>query len=131
MFPAAGVPKVPYTPCCLGVLLPPIQVHSRVEGLSSQRSLKSAVPLEVTPVPPKSQKLPLISVQLAAEARLPGVFPVAGVPNVPYTPVWPHCFEAPITMQFRVLLPPTHAHSWVRGLNSQISSRVPYWPALS
>ena len=57
------------------------------------------------PQPPKSQKFPLLSVQLEADARLPGMFPAANVPNVPYTPYWP-----------AVLLPPIHAHWFVEGL---------------
>ena len=46
MFPAAAEPKVPYTPAWQTsllqdmVLLPPIQAHSREEGLNSQRSLR-------------------------------------------------------------------------------------------
>jgi hypothetical protein len=69
------------------VLLPPIQVHCCVEGLNSQRSLSSPkFPLASAPSPPKSQKLPLLSVQVAALSRPPGVLPGEGVPNVPYTP---------------------------------------------
>ena len=41
-----------------------------------------------------------MSVQVAALARLPGVFPVAGILNVPYTP-------ATIPLLPNVLLPPS------------------------
>ena len=105
MFPAANTPNVPYTPGWPTVLLPPIHAHSFVEGLYCQRSLRPAsLPSASTPKPPKSQKLPLLSVQLAATMRLPGMFPAANVPNVPYSPDWPQL------RQGTVLLPPIHAH---------------------
>ena len=72
------------------VLLPPIHVHSCVEGWNSHRSFSSPkFPLASTPSPPKSQKLPLLSVQVAALSRAPGMLPAAAAPNVPYTPGWP------------------------------------------
>src|ERR1035437_6906878 len=102
MLPAAGAPNVPYTPDWPTVLLPPIQAHSFVEGLNSQRSLRSPkLPLASKPAPPKSQRLPLLSVQFEAYQRLLGMFPAAGVPNVPYTPNWP-----------TTSLPPIQVHSF-------------------
>ena len=84
MLPALGVPMVPYTPAWLAVLLPPIHVQRPVLGLNLQRSFSvPPFPLVSKPIPPKSQRLPLLSVQVAGETRLPGMFPADGVPNVP------------------------------------------------
>ncbi len=110
MFPAAGVPNVPYTPAwpplLPTVLLPPIHAHRFVEGLSSQRSLRLPLLLLASkPSPPKSQRLPPVSVQLLAAPRLPGTFPAAGVPNAPYTP-------GVIPLLGIVLLPPIQVHSF-------------------
>ena len=54
-------------------------------------------------MPPESQKLPAGSVQLVAKSRLPGMFPSAGVPNVPYTPDRPKALPS-------MLLPPIQVH---------------------
>ena len=70
------------------------------------------------PQPPIIQKLPLMSVQYSASARPPGMFPAAGIPNVPYIPGWP-----PLTPT--VLLPPIHPHCRVNGTNTQSSFRSP------
>ena len=89
MFPAAGVPNAVLTPGVLGLLVT-VQVHSFVERLNIQRSLRTPSILTTVPTlpawPPKSQKLPLLSVQLTVSSRPPGMFPAAGTPNVPYTP---------------------------------------------
>lgn len=63
LFPAAGEPNAPYTPGRWPIG-PPTQVHSLVEGLYSHRSPK--VPPPYVPSPPKSHKLPLLSVQRPA-----------------------------------------------------------------
>ena len=68
------------------VLLPPIHVHCLLVGLNSQRSFSAPkFSLASNPSPPKSRKLPLLSVQVAALSRPPGMLPAEGVPNVPYT----------------------------------------------
>src|ERR1019366_5034555 len=86
------------------MLLPPIQVHSTEEVSNSQTSLRyPCEPPASRPSPPKSQRWPLLSVQLAAVRRLPGRFPAAGVPKVPYTP--PGRAHRPF-LQFDVLIPP-------------------------
>jgi hypothetical protein len=78
---------VPYMSGWLTLWLPPIHAHWFVEGLNSQRSLRTpSPPLASKPMPPKSQRWPLMSVQLEALERLPGIFPPAGVPNVSYKP---------------------------------------------
>ena len=81
----AATPCVPYTPFpsdVLPVLLPLIHVHILVVGLNSQRSLRK--PFGALPpgphFPPKSQKLPLLSIQLTAPNRPPVTFVVAGAP---------------------------------------------------
>ncbi len=77
MFPAAGVPTVPYTPgwphtgALLvqegSALLPPIHAHWLVDVLYSHRSFRSPnAPLPSMPDPPNSQKLPLLSVHVDA-----------------------------------------------------------------
>src|ERR1035438_571353 len=92
-----------YSPVWLMVLLPPIHTHTFVVGLNSQRSLrKPKLPSASLPEPPKSQRLPLRSVQLEAPLRAPGQFPADGIPSVPYTPNWPF-----------VLLPPIQVHWFV------------------
>ena len=107
------------------MLLPPIHAHSFVEGLYSQMSLRLPLLLLASkPEPPKSQKLPLLSVQLEANSRLPGMFPAANTPNVPYTPGWPPLLPT-------VLLPLIHAHSFAEGLYSQRSLRLPPLPLAS
>ena len=115
-FPDASVPSVPYTPSWLAELLPPIQVHSFEEGLYFHRSLSA--PAESHP--PKSQRLPLLSLQFTAMVRLPGMFPAAGVPSVPYTPDW-----------LAKLLPPIQVHSLVETVNFHRSLRSPFVPAES
>ena len=60
-----------------------IHAHSLVEGLNSHRSSKTEPPDELSLPPPKSHKFPLASVQPTAPARPGGMFPAAGVPNVP------------------------------------------------
>ena len=55
-----------------------------------QRSLRFPNVLSVSqPDPPKSQKLPLLSIQLLVHSRPPGRLVAAGVPNTPYTPGLP------------------------------------------
>jgi hypothetical protein len=88
--------------------LPPIQAHWLVDGLNSHKSFSSpklfVLPLASQPKPPKSHKLPFLSIQVTLLVRLPGVFPGAGVPKVPDTP---DC--APVMLD-TVLLPLIHAH---------------------
>lgn len=84
MFEFEGVPIVPYTPEAPhaeeavqagSTLLPAIQAHSPVDGLYSHRSLSNPPPMnemESSPSPPKSQRLPLLSVQVIAHSREPG-----------------------------------------------------------
>ena len=60
-----------------------IHAHTLVEGLNSHRSSKTEPPDELSLPPPKSHKFPLASVQPTAPARPGGMFPAAGVPNVP------------------------------------------------
>src|ERR1700676_3469829 len=104
------------------VLLPPIHVHWLVDGVNFHRSLRKPVfPLASRPAPPKSQKLPLLSVQLTAEKREPGVLPAAGTPNVPYTAVREWVFPA-------VLLPAIQVHRPEEGSNSQRSLSMPQLP---
>src|ERR1017187_3127794 len=58
-----------------------------VGGGYTQRSLSAPkLPLASRPSPPKSQRLPLLSVQLVASSRPPGMFVLAGDCSVPYTP---------------------------------------------
>ena len=53
-------------------------------GCYSHRSLRSVeLPLEFKYSPPNSQRLSLLSIQLDAPTRLPGMFPAAGTPSVP------------------------------------------------
>ena len=62
------------------MLRPPIHVHCMVVGLNSHRSFSAPkFPLASLPSPPKSQKLPLPSVQVAAPSRPPGMLLGAGV----------------------------------------------------
>jgi len=63
-------------------------------------------------MPPKSQKLPLLSVHVVAPWRAPGKFASAGVPNVPYT-----AEREKVTGP----LPPIQVQRLVEGLNSQRS----------
>src|ERR1019366_8089856 len=87
MLPAAAVPWVPYVPGSLIRFGPLIHVHR--SPLYFQRSLKNPyVPVESIPQPPKSQKSPVVSVQVAAPSRAPGVLSGAAVPWVPYVPAW-------------------------------------------
>src|SRR5258708_23922355 len=113
MCPGGGVPNVPDTPrpvAPLSVLFPPIHAHWLVEGSYSQRSLREPyLPTESAPSPPKSQRLPLLSVQLTADERFPGMFFAAGLPNVPYTLgsgvfvpfIQAHSFVCPLAAQHR------------------------------
>jgi hypothetical protein len=64
-------------------VLPPINAHSPLEGLNSQRSLGLLVPPTPKTLPLKSQKLPLLSFQLTELYRPPGTLLVDGVPCVP------------------------------------------------
>jgi hypothetical protein len=57
-------------------LLPAIHAHWLVAGLNSQRSLGSDKPL-------KSQRFPLLSVQVESHIRAPGELEDEGTPNVP------------------------------------------------
>ena len=127
---------MPYTPCgpyllLPSVLFPPIQVHWSVEGSISHRSLRRPqAPLASKPSPPKSQRLPLLSVQAEASERPPGMFPAAGTPSVPYTPCWPHNTGTAQQGSPRSR-PPIQAHSFVEGSNSQRSLRVAQLPMAS
>src|ERR1035441_9178812 len=86
-----------------------------VGGGYTQRSLSAPkLPLASRPSPPKSQRLPLLSVQLVASSRPPGMFVLAGDCSVPYTPD-----------RKGVPLPPIHTHWLVGGLNAQRSLSVP------
>ncbi len=61
----AAMPSVPYVAGCPSRSDPPIQVHS--PALYFQRSLSEpSLPAESRPVPPKSQRFPNVSVQVAA-----------------------------------------------------------------
>ena len=88
----------------LPVSLPPIHAHSSMEDLNSHRSL--AIPLPEAP--PRSQKLPTLSVQIADDSRPEGVFAGDQVRIEPYVPALE-------------LDPFIHAHSPVEGENSHIS----------
>src|SRR5208282_3902676 len=96
----AGTPCVPYAPTCphqfnseelspqIEVLFPLIHAHCWVDGLNSQRSYwslaeKSLLSQKIEPRPPKSQKLPSLSVQPMAPTRLPGLMFGANTPSVP------------------------------------------------
>src|ERR1700677_2022412 len=102
MLSASGVPKVSYTPGGTqlavqvfgGGMAPPIHAHSFDNGKYSQRSLSATLPGSM---PPKSQKLPLLSIQFEPSDRPAGTFPAAGPPNVPYTPSWPQYSSPPVT----------------------------------
>src|ERR1700722_9225128 len=85
MLAAAGTLSEPYVPPGLPVLEPPPQVHS--PDLNSQRSFISVYVLFANTLPPKSQKLPEASVQVAGVCRGPGMLLAAGTPMVPYTAV--------------------------------------------
>ena len=66
------------------VLLPPIHVHSLVVGLNSQRSFRSPpFWFASNPAPPKSQKLPLLSLPYDVRYRPPGMFAAAAEPRDP------------------------------------------------
>jgi hypothetical protein len=98
-------------------------MEAGARGWYFQKSLSQPLELlESNPKPPKSQRLPLWSAQVAALARAPGLFVVAGVPTAPYTPDKPHVPFVPFGQLVR-LLPPIHAHSFTEGLNSQRSFR--------
>jgi hypothetical protein len=64
-------------------------------------------------LPPKSQKFPLLSIQVEASARLPGTFVPAGVPIVPYIP---KLLQSPLKLGLAQdateSLPPTQVHSF-------------------
>src|ERR1700733_4444414 len=84
-FPGAAVPSVPYVPDASTWSDPLTHVHW--PPLYSHKSLRSfAPPIESSPSPPKSQKLPDLSVQLTAFCLAPGMLPGAAVPCVPYIP---------------------------------------------
>jgi hypothetical protein len=77
---------------CDVVYVPPAKLNDGVAAAGSvaeydpyvQRSIKSPpFPVASTPLPPKSQRLPLPSIQVPGEIRPPGVFVEAGVSNVP------------------------------------------------
>jgi hypothetical protein len=94
MFVGAGVP---WTPKSAGVKpqvskkgnvggVPLIHAHSFAVGSNAQTSLQKADPVllvVVAWIPPKSQRLPVESVQLMAFSRLAGIFPIEGTPSVP------------------------------------------------
>ncbi len=83
------------------MLLPLTQVHSFEVGSNSHRSLRGPLaPSGSIRPPPKSQRLPELSVQETLESLPPGIFAVEGAPSVPKT-----LEVAPD----RTLLPPTQA----------------------
>src|ERR1700693_1729187 len=107
------------------MLLPPIQVHSLAAGSNFQKSFrKPGTLLASEPFPPKSQSVPSLFVQVTMDARLPGLFPAAAVPSVPYTP---GRLQIPPAGQLlgKVLLPLIQAHSVVVGSNFHRSFRSP------
>ena len=96
---------------------PPIHVHWPPRYL--HKSLRyTGFPAESRPLPPKSQRSPLASIQLAAHPRAPGRFPGAGTFRVPYDPVRPLTFDPPIQIHW----PPLYFHK---------SLRYPEFPAES
>src|SRR5207302_6539663 len=77
-------PKVPWFPASPSRFDPLCQVHQPVLGLYSHRSFSSpALPVESKPIPPKSQTLPLASIQLTDPFRDPGILAGSAIPWVP------------------------------------------------
>src|ERR1039458_4258289 len=84
-FAVEPTPSVPYTPGWARELPPLIQSHSLLVGLNSHKSFRTPAPLvaESWPYPPKSQRLPLPSIQLTASSLPQGTLAALAVPCVP------------------------------------------------